>query len=193
MLLLSLIVFSIIIGWLRGGELSRFQNINLKRLWVLLIALGIQIFVVLFGASGNSFALDYIKELYMASYILLVVYLLLNITNRHLLMVLLGVILNLVAFIFNRGKMPVSVPGLELAGLSDIAKLVEGNKLALYTQLTDDTKYAFLSKLIAIGKPFPFTQVLTIGDIIIGLGLFIFIQSIMLGLVSEKRSGLSFR
>lgn len=193
MLLLSFLVLSIIIGWIRGGELSRFQNINLKRLWILIISLGLQLFIILFGMNNVTFALDYIKELYILSYVFLVIYLLLNITNRQLVIVFVGVILNGLAFIFNNGKMPVSVEGLKLAGLNNVVDLVEANKLALYAPLTDGTKYGFLSKLIIIQKPFPYNAVLSIGDVVIALGLFIFIQSVMLDLVNDRHSGLSFR
>lgn len=193
MLLLSFLVLSIIIGWIRGGELSRFQNINLKRLWILIISLGLQLFIILFGMNNVTFALDYIKELYILSYVFLVIYLLLNITNRQLVIVFVGVILNGLAFIFNNGKMPVSVEGLKLAGLNNVVDLVAANKLALYAPLTDGTKYGFLSKLIIIQKPFPYNAVLSIGDVVIALGLFIFIQSVMLDLVNDRHSGLSFR
>lgn len=193
MLLLSFLVLSIIIGWIRGGEISRFQNINLKRLWILIISLGLQLFIILFGMNNVTFALDYIKELYILSYVFLVIYLLLNITNRQLVIVFVGVIFNGLAFIFNNGKMPVSVEGLKLAGLYNVVDLVEANKLALYAPLTDGTKYGFLSKLIIIQKPFPYNTVLSIGDVVIALGLFIFIQSVMLDLVNERHSGLSFR
>lgn len=193
MLLLSLIAFSIVVGWIRGGELSKFDNIDLRRIWMLVIAFGIHLFIIIFGASGNEFVLNYTKHLYLLSYILLIVYLFMNITNRHLIIVLIGVILNLIPFVFNDGKMPISIDALKLAGFSEIANLVESNKLALYTKLTENTDYGILSKIIVFGKPLPFSQVLTIGDILIGLGIFVFIQSVMLGLFSERRSGLRFR
>ena len=88
--------------------------------------------------------------------------------------------MNLACFLANSMKMPISIEGLKLAGYNNLIDLLEGGKMALYTPLTADTKYALLSQLITIQEPFPFPQLLSIGDVIIYIGIFIFVQSTML-------------
>lgn len=192
MLIILCLILSVVIGWIRGGELSNFQRLSFKKLWLLILALILQIFIVIFGMNNNAFVLDNYKIFYMISYGLLIIYLIVNIVNRQLLVILAGVILNILVFISNNGRIPISVDGLRLAGLNDLADLVVGNKLYLYVELTDKVKYGSLSKIITLQKPFPYTAVVSVGDVLVSLGVFIFIQSVMLGLVKEKRRGIQF-
>lgn len=192
MLIILCLFLSVVIGWIRGGELSNFQKLNFKKLWLLILAFALQFFIVTFGMTNNAFVLDNYKTLYMISYGLLIVYLIVNITNRQLLVLLAGVILNTLVFVSNNGRIPISVDGLKLAGLNDLADLVVADKLYLYVKLTENAKYGALSKIITLQKPFPYTAVVSIGDVLVSLGVFIFIQSVMLGIVKEKRRGIQF-
>ncbi len=174
------LIASIIIGLLRGGKISRFSKISFKSLWIFILAIVLQIAIILFGMEGTSFIIKYAKELYIASYVLLFIGIILNIKRLPFTIILIGSVLNLFVFVMNSGSIPVSVEGLELAGLENVAKLVKGGDLALYSPLTESTKYAVLGQIITIQQPYPFPQLISIGDVIVALGLFIFIQSIML-------------
>jgi len=179
-MLIESLLASLIIGLIRGGKLSRFSHIRFTKVWTFLLAVILQVGIILFGLSGNDIVLNYIKELYIASYVLLFIGIILNINYRSLWVIIIGTITNLFVFFANDGKMPISIESLKLIGLSDLASMAENGKIALYTPLTDKTKYAFLGDIITIPQPYPHPQILSIGDIIIALGLFLFIQSIML-------------
>lgn len=179
-MILVFFVLSVLTGLLRGGKLSRLFYLEFKSIWLFLVAMGIQLALVVFGATGNVLVLEYIQELYIISYVLLLIGLFINIKYRSVILVVLGSVMNLFCFMMNSRKMPVSIGGLKLAGYDNLVNLVKSGNIALYTPLTEKTKYAQLSQLITIQKPFPFPQILSIGDIVIYIGIFIFVQSAML-------------
>ena len=56
--------------------------------------------------------------------------------------------------------------------------------------VTPDTKLVYLADIILIPRPYPLPKILSIGDIFIILGLFVFIQEIMV-LNDEEKNDLS--
>lgn len=192
-LLVESLIASIVIGKIRGGKLSRISYIRFKKVWLFIIALLIQLGIIVFSSIESSILFNYLKELYIASFILLFIGIIFNANFKSLWTIFIGAALNMVPFIYNNGKIPISIDGLKLAGLSDIAQYVHDGKLALYTPITEATKHAFLGDIITIPAPYPFPQMLSIGDMLIALGLFIFIQSIMLDRNIERSNMVRFK
>ncbi|EOC99991.1 DUF5317 domain-containing protein [Caldisalinibacter kiritimatiensis] len=179
-MLLESLVGSVVIGFIRGGKLRRLTNIRFKRIWIFLLAIAVQLGIVFLTINEVEFVLKYTKELYIISYALLFIGIISNFKYKSLWVIAIGGALNLFSFIANKGKIPVSVEGLELAGLKEMAELVKQGKMTLYEPITEATKYSFLGDIITVPEPYPFPHILSIGDMVIALGLFIFIQSIML-------------
>jgi len=191
-MLIESLVASIIIGLIRGGKLSRFAYIKFSKLWVFILAIVIQASIVFFGLGGNTFVLDFIKELYILSYVLLFIGILTNINYRSLWVVVIGSIMNIFVFLSNGWKTPISIESLNLIGLSDLSAMVESGSITLYTPLVDTTRYAFLADFIVIPQPYPFPQILSGGDIVIALGLFLFVQSIILNEALDRSKMIRF-
>ncbi|WP_425446286.1 DUF5317 domain-containing protein [Dethiothermospora halolimnae] len=185
-MLVEIFILAILFGIIRGGKISRFSYLSFKKASPFILALVVQVAIVLFGLNGSGFILDYIKELYIGSYILFLIGFIININFRELWIVMIGVIMNFIPFVANGFKMPISTEGMNLAGFTETANLVNEGKVALYKPLTDATKYNLLSKTIVVPEMYINPQVLTVGDLIIALGLFAMIQSIMLGSSGKK-------
>lgn len=178
-LLIESMIIAVLFGMLRGGKFSRLSKLKFKNVWVFILALIIQAAIVLLGVNGNEFVLRYLKEINIVSYILLFIGIIFNIKQRTLLIVLLGMLLNIFVMVFNGWETPVSIDGLMLAGYSELAELILSGKLAFYIPLDTASKYGLLGKIITIPPPYFFPKILSIGDIFISLGLFLFIQSTM--------------
>lgn len=178
-MLIESMVVSIFFGKIRGGKFSRLSNIKFKNVWVFILALIIQAAIVLFGVNGNEYVLKYIRELNIASYVLLFIGIIINIEQRTLLIVLLGMIMNIFVMFSNGWRTPISIDGLILAGYSELAEITLSGKLAFYAPLDAASKYGLLGKIITIPPPYFFPQVLSIGDIFISMGLFLFVQHVM--------------
>ena len=185
---IEIIILSIIIGLVRGGKLSRFKRVNFKKMWVLILALIIQYFLVTINFIEELHYLDgvfrFTKQLSIISYILLFIGIIINLRYRSLWVVLAGSIMNILAMIFNGWKRPILVEGIELLGFEDLGFLLEQGKLPLYTPIVEKTKLAILGDIIVLPKPYPYPHIFSLGDFIIYLGLFVLIQEIM---ISEDR------
>ncbi|MBU5293014.1 DUF5317 domain-containing protein [Anaerosalibacter bizertensis] len=185
---IEIIILSIIIGLVRGGKLSRFKRVNFKKMWVLILALIIQYFLVTINFIEELHYLDgvfrFTKQLSIISYILLFIGIIINLRYRSLWVVLAGSVMNILAMIFNGWKRPILVEGLELLGFEDLGFLLEQGKLPLYTPIVEKTKLAILGDIIVLPKPYPYPHIFSLGDFIIYLGLFVLIQEIM---ISEDR------
>lgn len=192
-MLVEIIIVSIIIGLIRGGRLSRLAIIEFKRVWIFVLALAIHLGIILFSFNEGSIVHRHIKELYVGSYGLLFIGLLINISFRSLWIIIIGTLVNLGTFITNGGRMPISLDAMRLTGLEELIPMVESGQLALYAPITDATRYGFLGDIITVPPPYPFPQILSIGDVIIGLGLFVFIQTIMLNEGLDKSKMVRFK
>lgn len=78
----------------------------------------------------------------------------------------------------NGGRMPVS---LEAATILDpaYASAIQNGLYGKHAVLTDSTLLGFLGDVIPITDPYPKDQVISIGDIVMNIGIFIFIQRVM--------------
>lgn len=186
-------ISSVIVGFIRGGKISRFANINFKKTWLFILALFIQFGIIFFSLSENGIQIKYIKQLYMLSYILLIIGIIININLRTLWVIMIGTIMNFIVFFANGGKKPILTEGLKLIGLDNITSMLTEEKLALYTPLGNNTKFSYLGNIIIVAKPYPYPQIISIGDLIVALGLFIFVQSIMLNEDLDRHKMIRFK
>lgn len=181
---IELIVLSVIIALIRGGTFYRFKYINFKRIWPLILALVIQYFLVSINLLEEFHFYEkvamYLKQLLFISYVLLFVGIIINLHYRSLWPVLAGTILNFFVLAANKWKRPILLDGLKLLHLEDALWMLENNQLPLFSAITEGTKYPILADIIVVPKPYPFPTMLSLGDLLIGLGLFTLIQEIML-------------
>lgn len=145
-------IISIILGFIRGGKLKRLSKIKFKAVWTFIIALIMQIIIVFSIEFNVNIIVDYMEELHIFSYIIFFIGILVNIKYKSLWLITLGGMVNLFLLINKGEKATIVLDVLKLKGLDKIV----------------------------IHRLYPYPRIIGIGDIIIALGLFIFIQSIML-------------
>ncbi|WP_094548988.1 DUF5317 family protein [Petroclostridium xylanilyticum] len=58
--------------------------------------------------------------------------------------------------------------------------MLKSQMVITHTLITSSTRLSILADIIAIPKPYPLPKVLSIGDIFIAFGVFVFIQEAML-------------
>ncbi|SHI62855.1 hypothetical protein SAMN02745975_00283 [Geosporobacter subterraneus DSM 17957] len=171
-------IIGLILGKVRGGRFSNFSYLSI-RAWPL-------IFLAFFVQISPAFT-DKISVLagfqfyaYGISVGLIILLLLLNLDKRGLKIMLVGLLLNLAAIYFNTWKMPVSMEGLQLAGLQPMLEAIQSGKIANYMPLENIHHWSkYLAKFIVIPKPYPLAKVVSVGDLFITLGLILFIQGEM--------------
>jgi hypothetical protein len=183
------IIISFIVGLFRKGNLRAFSQLNLKWGWVFPLLLIVQLTV--FTLQNNSEFLGQLSgSIYILVYIIGLLFLLLNRKNPGFVLIFIGVFLNFLVMVVNGGRMPVSVESAAVLDPSYIEALKE-SLYAKHTMLTSTTHLGFLGDVIPISDPYPRTQIISIGDIIMNIGIFFFIQYIMVRHPLSKKNDLS--
>ena len=125
--------------------------------------------------------MSYGKYFYIASALLIVLTLIMNIDKKGMWIILIGAILNFIVVVMNKNRMPISFDGLRLAGLENMIDGIRNGSISNYMSLDEVTNWTkHLGKYIVITKPYPMVKVISIGDIFMSLGIIFFIQGEML-------------
>jgi len=176
---LIVIVAAVLVGLLVGGSLRNFERLRVHW-WVLAFAgLALQILPVPTIGGAPTWAVG--AGMLVASYVLLLTFLTVNRWIPGAPVMAIGLVLNL-AVVAANGGMPVSARAVEAAGGS-AAELAEGAG-AKHHLLNDAEVLSPLGDVIPI--PPPIGVVLSIGDVLLYLGIGWFVIQVMRGRSREN-------
>lgn len=182
-MVLETIFLSFLIGKLRGGKVRNLENLYIKGwyLFVLSFLLEIISLLIVSRIDGNLSKLieNNFFYIHIFIYLLLIIGLIMNFKETGFKITLFGAILNLLPLFLNKGKMPVSIKALKYSKLYTQLSLLDEGRLMTHTLADRGTRLVFLGDIIPISKPYPFPKIISIGDIFIGIGLFLLIQTYM--------------
>lgn len=178
-MIIESLVLSLIIGKISGGQINKIANLEIKKWYLFIIAFGIEFFLLFGYQKGIGILEQYFFYFHLASYALLFIGFIFNIKNFWLDFVFIGVLLNAIVIFFNGGKMPVSVEALNLAELPEYVTQLVNNQVATHQVLSMDMTAWFLGDIIPLIPPYPLNKVISIGDLIITIGVFFLIQKAM--------------
>lgn len=175
-----IVVVAIIIGLVRGGKIGRLFKLQFERIELIFIALFLQYAVSLSAAFGLPLLTNYGNIVLGTSYLLLLLGIWLNRKLPAARMISVGILLNALVIIANGGRMPVSTAALSQAGLDYYIPLLEKGNYLKHALLDGSTRFTFLADIIPL-KPsiYPGGKVISVGDIILNLGVFILVQTTM--------------
>ncbi|QDP41339.1 DUF5317 domain-containing protein [Radiobacillus deserti] len=171
------VILSVIVGFIRKGNLSKLTQPLFTWGWMFPLLLVIQLGVFYFQnkISWIGQASGYV---YIVVYVLGLVFLWVNRHQKGLALVMVGVFLNFLVMVTNGGRMPVSA---EAAAILDpmYMEAIKNGFYAKHELLTQTSSFPFLGDIIPIAPPYPRSQVISIGDVIMNIGIFLFIQDLM--------------
>lgn len=181
------IFIGILIGLFRKGRFSRFEyaKFNLTSLLYVAVILYIAIIIMNLGLF------DYNSSLYsiflLVTYLFVAAFLATNLSTSFMFVPLIGIILNLIAFISNSFKFPISDESAKFIYGEELHNLLINDQILFFTPAKDAT-LGFLGNIINIGNFF----IVSIGDIILYIGIILIIQSIMTDKYIQSRSKITF-
>jgi signal transduction histidine kinase len=168
------IALSLFLAFIRGGQLNRLKNVDLRLPYLAIIS---------FILDFLPYHLNHIPSwvlfiIFIVKYTLLLIFIFFNSKYKHIKIIGMGILMNFLVILLNGGAMPVSRRALEIPSLAKQVEMIQSGVLSNYTLMTDKTPLWILADIIYI--PWPKEQFISIGDITIMLGIFLFIQDIML-------------
>lgn len=168
------IISAIGIGYLLKGHLSNLRAIQIKGVWLIGVAFGVELLAkMLLHYQVLSFG-PVTYGLHFLTYLLLGVVVYLNKEQRALVVMGIGFLLNGLVIFSNGGIMPVGVEALNVLGM-DLNSPLPG----LYTVMNDLTHFEVLADIITVHF-IKFALIISLGDIILCLGMMALIIENML-------------
>jgi hypothetical protein len=182
------IIFGLLVGFLRRGSLKGFLNIRLRYGWIFPFLLLIQ-FVIYAFQSSHQWVAEISTYTFMLVYVVGFIFLWINRKEMGFFVVLVGAFLNFLVMLVNGGRMPVSLEAAEAVLDPFYAEtLRNGIIYGKHVAMTAHTHLSFLGDIIPLTKPYYKHQVVSIGDIVESIGIFVYIQKVML---NGRRNALS--
>lgn len=180
MVLLSCAVLSFLIALLRGGRVSALAGLRFNGLYFLAGAMFTRLVLVLTPLQPRLLDpaigdLRYGGLLYSLSLLMTLVTLLSNARLPGLKLVTLGLLLNFAVIAANFGQMPGAPDKLAAAGYIGPPATQWSN----FTVMNENTRFWFLGDNILVGSPWPHPSVISLGDVLIIVGVFWFFQRVM--------------
>ena len=182
-MVLETVIIAAISAYIRGGKLKNMSNVRFRYWYLVILGFFMQQIPGFLNNLGDGefakIAADTSFILVVTSYILIIIPLLFNLKINGIFFSLTGTILNAIVIIANNGMMPVTKNALVATGYDRSLEI--GQKLDMIHYVANgSTRINLLSDFIPIPRPYPIPHVLSIGDVLLCIGLFLFIQYMFL-------------
>ncbi|MGE5628337.1 MAG: DUF5317 family protein [Solirubrobacterales bacterium] len=180
---IQIIVLALVIGIIFKGSLRNLSNFKLQGIYFVIAAFLLEAVVIMTVRKGiiQIGIVTLLSDIVM--YSLLIVFVYKNRREPLIYIVGIGFLLNAVAIFANGGTMPVALNAVHAAGLTENV-----GTMGLYKLVGTDTKFWFLGDII----PYTFLNknILSVGDLILSLGIMLIIIKGMCTKNIEKYKGL---
>jgi hypothetical protein len=182
-ILAAAILVSVLIGLARGGKLQNLASVPFRWGWLAVAAFGLQIYLIYFPEQVDVRLISLRLGLLALSYALLIVVIWQNRELPGLVILGVGLIANVAVMLLNGGYMPITMEALSQAGLAHNAQNTVNGVRVLFSKdivLTHESTIAWwLSDVFVLPPPFPIPSIFSIGDVLVALGGFRFVQKCM--------------
>ena len=180
MVFLNFALLGVIVGKLVGGRLGALADTPIAGKQLVFAALGLQMVAFPFDFLPWTTPSSLSRMLWLVSFGLLIVMLVLNRALRGAVIVAAGLVCNLVAVVANHGLMPVRAEALRAAGTE---YHVHNNSIKLA-----DPQLGWLIDRWAAPHWLPLANVFSVGDVLIALGTVVAIAAAMRSSAAEPRA-----
>jgi hypothetical protein len=170
MFILYAVLIGVVLGFVAGGRPSGLGELRFRWPWLIVGALLVQ--VVLFSGPVSERIGDIGPVIYVASTAAVLVAVIANRRIPGIPIVAVGAACNLAAIVANGGYMPADPAAMAALGKAD--PIVYSN-----STVVPDPALGMLTDVFAMPAWFPFANVFSLGDIIIGVGIIVVIVSAM--------------
>ena len=152
---------------LAGGRLTRLADLPLRRPWLAVAAILLQILVISVLPTGDH---TIHTTLHLASYLLLGAFAFSNRAIVGVPIIALGGLLNFTAITANGGVMPTD------PRVADTAARIVGDAEFINSRPIEDAKLQFLGDYFATPSWWPVQNVFSIGDVVLLLGVLVLVH-----------------
>ncbi|HCS10133.1 MAG TPA: hypothetical protein DIV40_01630 [Clostridiales bacterium] len=181
------LILGIVIGYIRRGKISRLSYVNFSFRFLIYISALFYLGIIVINLGLYDYESFLYSTFLIGSMVLTGLFLIANTSIKYMFIPLTGLALNLLSFLANKFKFPLSPDAAAQIYGAEAAELLNTGKLLFYTS-SETATLSFLGSIIPIGNWF----VVSIGDIIAALGVVLIVQCIMADKFIQTRSKITF-
>jgi uncharacterized membrane protein (UPF0136 family) len=171
----TVLLVGLIVGWTRKGSLWSIVNVKVRLVWFLPVAYVLQHIAIVY-TRGSLY-----ETLVVGSYLLLGFFCIRNLKIPGVLWMIGGVLSNFIVMLANGLRMPAYIPAVKKLAPSLIPDLIKGD-YGKSIAMSSHTHLNFLGDIFTYNiSP---VSLISIGDIVFGIGMVIFVQYAM---TTERR------
>jgi len=189
-LFLEGILIGILIGFIRRGSLKNIGNIEIKGKGLIIAAFIIQLSFLLLNTGLLDLDFDYYELILTGSYILILISLFLNFNIKFVPIVIIGGILNFLSYILNDWNVGLTEAASKTVFSQEIFQLLNNGNITLFKLIPEESFYK--GGFIPWNRMLIFPSAVSIGDIIIFVGLILIVQNIMVDKRMMSRKNIKF-
>ena len=171
---------SLVVGKLRGGSFSNIKDASVEKWYCFISGFLVEFSAVYLAAKGYDFFKENILFVHLLSYMLLFVGIYFNRSSLGFKVVFVGILLNFIVIMANGGQMPVDGNAMVNIGLVDNMMAIKEGHIVTHTLMDTGTVLRYLGDIFVLQKPYPRPKIFSIGDVFMALGVFLYIQEIMI-------------
>lgn len=175
---LEAVLLGLIAGRLRGGRSLNIGSLEFKGWVLIVVGFLLQMLPMLLGRMSWMAHNGHIVA--FATMVLVFFIVVLNFDKKGFWLIALGAVMNIIAMATHGLRMPVLLSGLVRAGRTEMVESLSNNAVLNYTALERLSGWSdYLGKVIVMPDAYPLTQALTPGDVLMSLGIFLFVMGHM--------------
>ena len=183
-MILIALCFALLLGLVvAGGRVSNLGAVQVRWGWLAPLAFAMQAYLIFFPADRAGGLLSARSLLLTASLMLLLVVVWQNRHLRGVKLIGLGLLLNFLVMAVNGGFMPIAPDTLAQIGYDGNASQLETGYIVGRTKNVvvepGEASLWFLSDIMVVPRPFPIPTALSVGDLLIVVGVFVFLWEAM--------------
>lgn len=171
---------SLVVAKARKGKFSNFKDASIEKWYLFVAAFLIEFLVETLSEKGFALVRDNIFYISLFTYALLFTGLYFNRKSKAFKIIALGILLNFIVITANGGRMPVAMDVLMRPENINGYQIMKSDTMITHVILTEKTNFPLLADIIPMTKPYPWPNLFSIGDLFMALGVFLYIQEIMI-------------
>lgn len=171
------ILLGLVIGLVRRGSINNLLRTRFKGKYI--VALAVLIFMLPYVLIPSGIEMNHAMFPFFAVCLVAMVALL----NHRILgmkLLMFGTLANITAMVFHGFRMPVAVKVLEYAGNQSLIESISKGEVLNYMIVTEPSVVSYLGKIVPLPSWYPLGTVLSVGDIMVCVGIVLVIQSCMM-------------
>lgn len=184
---LEALILGIIIGNIRKGSISRLGYVHFSAKPLIYISALFYLAIIVMNLGLFNYSSSLYSVFLLMTYLFAGFFMIANISMKFMMVPLIGLCSNLLAFLSNGFRFPLSAEAVAKLYGTEMQKLLLSDKILFFTP-AENASLSFLGNIITLGN----WIVVSIGDIIAAIGVILIVQAMVSDKFIQNRRRITF-